>query len=172
MTLPSRHMIRNSRGLRPSTLHLGHRGSTQYWVGKKHFRFFQTAEAGKRTPDSSVKGSGANHCRRAPALVSKQAQGIGTNLHLTHSLLRWPHYSRVASSRTLHFGNPKVFLLFWYAEIVYFKNPLGAICGRLSILHNLKKCKMAAGYYYHFIFLLLFVIEQHIIPHFRVWNTW
>ena len=56
-------------------------------------------------------------------------------------------YSRVASSKTLHFGNPELFLLFWYAEIVYFKNPFGAICGRLSILHNLTKSKMAASYY-------------------------
>ena len=32
MTLPSRHMIRNSnpRGLRPNTLPLGHGGSPQY----------------------------------------------------------------------------------------------------------------------------------------------
>ena len=58
------------------------------------------------------------------------------------------------SHSTLHFGNPKVFLLFWYAEIVYFKNPLGAICGRLRILHKLTKSKMAAGYYYQFIFFV------------------
>ena len=34
MTLSSRHRIRNSSpgGLRPSTLHLGHRGSPQYWL--------------------------------------------------------------------------------------------------------------------------------------------
>ena len=30
-------------------------------------RFFQTAETGNRTPDSGVKGSGANHYPRAPA---------------------------------------------------------------------------------------------------------
>ena len=35
---------------------------------KKHFCFFQTAETGKRTPSSSVKGSGANPYPRAPAL--------------------------------------------------------------------------------------------------------
>ena len=35
------------------------------WMGKKHFCFFQT---GKRTPNSSVKGSGANHHPRVPAL--------------------------------------------------------------------------------------------------------
>ena len=38
-------------------------------MGKKQFCFFQTAETGNRTPDSGVKGSGANHYPRAPALV-------------------------------------------------------------------------------------------------------
>ena len=32
------------------------------------FCFFQTAETGNRTPSSGVKGSGANHYPRAPAL--------------------------------------------------------------------------------------------------------
>ena len=73
MTLSSRHRIRNSSpgGLRPSTLPLGHGGSPQYdfhtWMGKKHFCFFETAETGNRTPNSGVKGSGANHYPRAPA---------------------------------------------------------------------------------------------------------
>ena len=66
MTLPSRHKIRNSGpgGLRPSTLPLGHGGSPQYLVsrvdGEENFCFSQTAENGKRTPNFSVKGSGAN----------------------------------------------------------------------------------------------------------------
>ena len=38
------------------------------WIGKKHLCFFQTAETGNRAPNSSVKGSGANHYHRAPAL--------------------------------------------------------------------------------------------------------
>ena len=37
------------------------------WMGKKHFCFFQTAATGNRTPNSGVKGSGANHHPRAPA---------------------------------------------------------------------------------------------------------
>ena len=37
------------------------------WMGKKHFCFFQTAETGNRTPNASVKGSGANNYPRAPA---------------------------------------------------------------------------------------------------------
>ena len=32
-----------------------------------NFCFFETAETGNRTPDSGVKGSGANHYPRAPA---------------------------------------------------------------------------------------------------------
>ena len=36
-------------------------------MGKKHFCSFQTAETGDQTPNSSVKGSGANHYPRAPA---------------------------------------------------------------------------------------------------------
>ena len=37
------------------------------WMGKKHSCFFETAETGNRTPNSGVKGSGANHYPRAPA---------------------------------------------------------------------------------------------------------
>ena len=40
------------------------------WMGKKHlkkhFVFLQTAETRNRTPNSSVKGGGANHYPRAP----------------------------------------------------------------------------------------------------------
>ena len=59
MTLSSRHRIRNSSpgGLRPSTLPLGHVDGEETIL----------AETGNRTPDSGVKGSGANHYPRAPA---------------------------------------------------------------------------------------------------------
>ena len=73
MTLSSRHRIRNSNagGLRSSTLPLGHGGSPQYWVShvdrEEHFCFYWTAETRNRAPNSSVKGSGANHYLRAPA---------------------------------------------------------------------------------------------------------
>ena len=43
------------------------------WMGKKQFCFFQTAETGNRTPDSGVKGSGANHYPRAPALKALES---------------------------------------------------------------------------------------------------
>ena len=38
--------------------------------GRNIFCFFHTAETGNRTPNSGVKGSGANHCPRAPAQTS------------------------------------------------------------------------------------------------------
>ena len=41
---------------------------TRGW-GRNIFCFFQTAETGNRTPNSGVKGSGANHYPRAPALT-------------------------------------------------------------------------------------------------------
>ena len=44
------------------------------WVGKKHFCFFQTAETGNRTPNSGVKGNGANHYPRAPARKKKTSE--------------------------------------------------------------------------------------------------
>ena len=44
---------------------------TRGW-GRNNFCFFQTAETGNRTPDSGVKGSGANHYPRAPALYIKE----------------------------------------------------------------------------------------------------
>ena len=44
-----------------------HNTELHTWLRKKHFCFFQTAGTGNRTPNSSVKGSGANHYPRAPA---------------------------------------------------------------------------------------------------------
>ena len=41
-------------------------------MGKKQFCFFQTAETGNRTP-AELKGSGANHYPRAPALLTSNA---------------------------------------------------------------------------------------------------
>ena len=44
---------------------------TRGW-GRNIFCFFQTAETGNRTPSSGVKGSGANHYPRDPALWGKR----------------------------------------------------------------------------------------------------
>ena len=74
MTLPFTHRIRNScpGGLRPSTLPLGHGGSPQYWLSHVD----GAAETGNRTPNSRVKGSGANHYPRAPALNCWQGEPL------------------------------------------------------------------------------------------------
>ena len=45
---------------------------TRGW-GRNIFCFFETAETGNRTPNSGVKGSGANHHPRAPAPWTTQA---------------------------------------------------------------------------------------------------
>ena len=44
---------------------------TRGW-GRNIFSFFQTAETGNRTPNSGVRGSGANHYPRAPALFGTE----------------------------------------------------------------------------------------------------
>ena len=46
---------------------------TRGW-GRNIFCFFETAETGNRTPNSGVKGSGANHYPRAPALDGKDGR--------------------------------------------------------------------------------------------------
>ena len=48
---------------------------TRGW-GRNIFCFFQTAESGNRTPNSGVKGSGANHYPRAPARSRHEATWI------------------------------------------------------------------------------------------------
>ena len=48
---------------------------TRGW-GRNIFCFFQTAETGNRTPNSGVKGSGANHYPRAPALLTQNIMAI------------------------------------------------------------------------------------------------
>ena len=72
ITLPSRHRIWNSNpgGLRPSTLPLGSRSlPASFTSGWGRNFFFQTAETGIRTSNSSMKGNGANHYPRAPVIL-------------------------------------------------------------------------------------------------------
>ena len=60
------------------------------WMGKKHVCFFQTAQIGNRTPNSSVKGSGANHYPRAPALfftILTRSRTLWLHLTLTLTTL-------------------------------------------------------------------------------------
>ena len=60
---------------------------TRGW-GRNIFCFFQTAETGNRTPDSGVKGSGANHYPRAPAryIVLKFCKSIIWNQGLQSNM--------------------------------------------------------------------------------------
>ena len=44
-----------------SVIEAPHNTDFHTWMWEKHFCFFQTAETGNRTPNSGVKGSGANH---------------------------------------------------------------------------------------------------------------
>ena len=54
---------------------------TRVW-GRNIFCFFQTAETGNLTPNSGVKGSGANHYPRAPALRAwKWQQNVFINFY-------------------------------------------------------------------------------------------
>ena len=59
---------------------------TRGW-GRNNFCFFQTAETGNRTPDSGVKGSGANHYPRAPALYFEGQYGLGKKTLYIHQRL-------------------------------------------------------------------------------------
>ena len=85
ITLSYKHRIRNLSpdGLRPRTslsvTEAPHNTEFYTWMGKKHFCFFQTAETGNRTPNPSVKGSGANHYPRAPARAGLKKQNITTH---------------------------------------------------------------------------------------------
>ena len=69
-----------------------HNTNFHTWMGKNHFCFFQTAETGNRTPNSGVKGSGANHYPRAPAQIEigKQCNRITTS---------WPVLRRFSTDR-------------------------------------------------------------------------
>ena len=64
---------------------------TRGW-GRNIFCFFQTAETGNRTPDSGVKGSGANHYPRAPAHLIKWRSAI--------LLIDWCHVLPLRLSHT------------------------------------------------------------------------
>ena len=63
---------------------------TRGW-GRNIFSFFQTAETGNRTPDSGVKGSGANHYPGAPALKVAQQNGNGWIQNILTSVNKQAH---------------------------------------------------------------------------------
>ena len=71
-----RHMIRNSipSGLRPSTLHLGHESSPQYWIFTRergrNFCFFEICmpERGTNSRSPTFQAGNFNHCPPPPSL--------------------------------------------------------------------------------------------------------
>ena len=67
------------------------------WMGKKQFCFFQTAETGNRTPNSSVKGSGANHDPRSPAHSAFNPFSAGINTVDPPSATLAQHWTNIVS---------------------------------------------------------------------------
>ena len=86
---------------------------TRGW-GRNIFCFFQTAETGNRAPNSIVKGSGANHYPRAPALLGNNKVAIPSKHKTAETGNRTPN-SGVKGSGANHYprapallGNNKV----------------------------------------------------------------
>ena len=69
------------------------------WIGKKHFLLFQTAETGNRTPNSGVKGSGANHYPRAPAPSQYTLIGYEVLHTLRANTRRRPYIDSISDRR-------------------------------------------------------------------------
>ena len=80
---------------------------TRGW-GRNIFCFFQTAETGNRTPNSGVKGSGANHYPRAPA-HGPRSVGESASLNNYHD-----YYLKITSLLFLFH--------FYFRLIVFIKN--------------------------------------------------
>ena len=81
------------RGRYLSVTEAPHNTDFHTWMGKKHFCFFQTAETGNRTPNSGVKGSGANHYPRAPA------QHLNNTLQSRNTLFSFLLYREITAFR-------------------------------------------------------------------------
>ena len=82
-----------------------HNTNFHTWMGKKQFCFFQTAETGNRTPDSGVKGSGANHYPRAPAHITNTEIYVSLNLWPITFVCNWTHITntkKIANTEILH----------------------------------------------------------------------
>ena len=74
---------------------------TRGW-GRNIFCFCQTAETGNRTPESGVKGSGANHYPRAPSLNLNWIKNTCTTIirRAHHHRLKWVNYA----NKSQHFA--------------------------------------------------------------------
>ena len=81
---------------------------TRGW-GRNIFCFFQTAETGNRTPNSGVKGSGANHYPRAPAKNSLHIT-LNTKLYVRVLVTVRPDEQEVFGRRRPSAGPPSTTL--------------------------------------------------------------
>ena len=69
-----------------SVTEASHNTEFHTWMGKKHFCFFQTAETGNRTPNSSVKDSGANHYPKPCVCVKLRLVGSWDFAYCWHNV--------------------------------------------------------------------------------------
>ena len=104
-----------------------HNTNFHTWMGKKQFCFFQTAETGNRTPDSGVKGSGANHYPRAPAQFDLVGEITWKVFHV--SSLNLLCMLLVTSSRTSSIMADKKFKWPIYCDFSHFTSIIWP-CGR------------------------------------------
>ena len=105
------------------------------WMGKKHFCFFQTAESGNRTPNSGVKGSGANHYPRAPALlVNKAILFVTVNCNqlaiIAPSLYLFCQKFMMTSTQGISRDSPVHVCMFIFMAVIYIAN----IMSELSLM--------------------------------------
>ena len=92
-----------------------HNTNFHTWMGKKQFCFFQTANTGNRTPNSGVKGSGANHYPRAPRTIEKKCTAVMT------LFLFFVHLKLELLTATLNDGNNAYLWKLFYQQIAFHK---------------------------------------------------
>ena len=113
-----------------SVTEVPHNTDFHTWMGKKHFCFFQTAETGNRTPNSGVKGSGANHYPRAPArnklVYSKIQKKVKVQV-----------YSLISSLKTYH---PTLHLTPWSLDL-FIREPF-QLHGEHTVLQPFRRIEL------------------------------
>ena len=128
-----------------------HNTNFHTWMGKKHFCFFQTAETGNRTPDSGVKGSGANHYPRAPAQHHNRARH---NVYFFQHSPHYEHYFIHSRCRLMNskWGNINSFVFFLtYGPLntvvhnIILRDKKGTICCQIWCLPSRKFNRYGRG---------------------------
>ena len=67
--------------------------------GRNIISFFQTAETGNRTPNSGVKGSGANHYPRAPAVYWRETSTLYMIIECCRGPYAFTYFNQLGSYR-------------------------------------------------------------------------